>query len=331
LVVSVTAEADAASSAMDDATWRLAEVCEWIERKALAVRVNIETDRGIARTLNIRAVPTTIVLRAGKQEDRVVGFQDAAETSAWLNSLEKRQTKPDAHLRDSAASMALADQRYDEATSGYVWLWNNIPGFEDAYDYGWMGVRQSFMLKPLQSLVSSHPPAREAFGTLRDASSAAAPTFDCTDWFGPRVDWLLLNQVLGQQDRTREWFDSIKADPRYTPVIEHCARLLLQPLKEGQCWADVGRLFPDPLAALSELHKFVTFGARQGGARESAASAAVTRHMLERFRADVCVLYSGLRAAGRASDAKVVREEAIRLDPSDEMRRALEQAPGSYN
>jgi hypothetical protein len=53
--------------------------------------------------------------------------------------------------------------------------------------------------------------------------------------------------------------------------------------------------------------------------------------MLERFRADVSVLYSGLRAAGRPSDAKLVREEALRLDPSDEMRRALEQAPGSYN
>jgi hypothetical protein len=26
--------------------------------------------------------------------------------------------------------------------------------------------------------------------------------FDLTDWFGPRVDWLLLNQIVGEQDRT---------------------------------------------------------------------------------------------------------------------------------
>jgi hypothetical protein len=316
---------------MDDATWRRAEVCEWIERKALAIRVDIATDRDIARKLNIRAVPTAIVLRDGKQEDRAVGFHDAAETSAWLNSLEKRQTKPDGHLRDSAASMALADQRYDEATKGYVWLWNNIPGFEDAYEYGWMGVRQSFMLKPLQSLVSSHLPAREAFSALRDASSAAAPAFDCTDWFGPRVDWVLLNQVLDQQDRTLEWFDSIKADPRFASVIDHCARLLLEPLKDSQRWADVGRLFPDPLAALAELHEHITFGSPRRGTRENEASAGPSRHLLERFRAGVSVLYSGLRAAGRAGDAKAVREEALRLDPSDEMRRALDEAPGSYN
>ncbi len=85
------------------------------------------------------------------------------------------------------------------------------------------------------------------------------------------------------------------------------------------------------MAALAELHEFVTFGSPQPGARESESSARLTRHQLERFRADVSILYSGLRAAGRANDAKAVREEALRLNPSDEMRRALEQAPASYN
>ncbi len=95
----------------------------------------------------------------------MVGFQSAVEMSAWFSSLEKRETRPDGHLRDSSASMALADQRYDEATKGYVWLWNNIPGLDDTYEYGWMGVRQSFMLKPLGSLVNCHPPAHEAFSS----------------------------------------------------------------------------------------------------------------------------------------------------------------------
>jgi hypothetical protein len=331
LVVSVTAQSDHACKAMDDATWEEPEVRAWIEQKALAVQIDIATDRDVARGLNVRAVPTTIVLRAGRQEERIVGFHNAQETCAWLRFLEQRQAKPDGHLRDSSASMALADARYDEAMKGYVWLWNNIPGFSEAYEYGWMGVRQSFMLKALVSLVGQHPPAHEVFSALRDASGAAAPAFDLTDWFGPRVDWFLLNQILAQQDRTLEWFDRIKADPRYAAVIEHCARLLLQPLKEAHRWADVGRLFSDPLVALAELHKIVTFGSPQSEARESATSAAVTRHLLERFRGEVSVLYSGLRAAGRASDAKLVREEALRLDPSDEMRRALEQAPGSYN
>jgi hypothetical protein len=80
----------------------------------------------------------------------------------------------------------------------------------------------------------------------------------------PRVglDWILLNRVLAGQNRTLEWFDSVKADPRYAPVIQHCARLLLEPLKESQRWADIGLLFPDPLATLAESHKFVTFRSR---------------------------------------------------------------------
>ena len=331
LVVSVTAQADPACKAMDDAAWKQSDVRAWIEQKALAVQIDIATDRDVARGLNVRAVPTTIVFRAGNQEERIVGFHNAPETSAWLRSLAERQTKPDGHLRDSSASMALADQRYEDAMKGYVWLWNNIPGFPDAYEYGWMGVRQSYMLEPLGSLVGQHPPAHEVFRALRDASSAAAPAFDLSDWFGPRVDWMLLNQILGQEDRTLEWFDGIKADPRYAAVIAHCARLLLQPLEASHRWADVGLLFPEPLEALAELHEFVTFGSPQPGARESVTSAAVTRHLLDRFRAEVSVLYSGLRAAGRATDAKLVREEALRLDPSDEMRRSLEQAPGSYN
>lgn len=85
LVVSVTAQTDAACRAMDAATWRSAEVCEWIERKALAVRIDIDADREVARALNVRAVPATIVFRAGKHEDRVVGFQDAVKISAWLD------------------------------------------------------------------------------------------------------------------------------------------------------------------------------------------------------------------------------------------------------
>jgi hypothetical protein len=331
LVVSVTGAADAVSTAMDDATWQRPEVREWIERVALAVRIDIATDREVARQLNVRAVPTTILLRGGKQEERVVGFHDAAEMSAWLGSLEKREKRPDGHLRDTKASMALADERFDEATQGYVWLWNNIPGFDGAYESGWMGVRQTFMLGPLQNLMTRHPPAKEAFGALRDASAAAAPAFDLGDWFGPRVDWLMLNHLLGQQDRTVEWFDSVAADPRYAPVIEHCARLLLEPLKARQRWADIGRLFSDPLAALAELHGPLDLWAPGPGEREDRSSAGVTRLMAQEFRADVGVLYSGLRAAGRASDAKAVREEALRLDPSDEMKRALAEAPASYN
>jgi hypothetical protein len=331
LVVSVTARADAACAAMDDATWQRAEVCGWIERNALAVQIDIDTDTRIARRLNVRAVPTTIVFRAGKHEDRVAGFQDTAAISAWLAALEQRQTKPDEHLRDSAASIALADQRYDEATTGYVWLWNNIPAFDDAYQSGWMGVRQSYLLRSVESLVGGHPPAHQAFGALRDASGAAAPAFDLTDWFGPRVDWLLLNRVLAQEDRTLAWFDGVKADARYAPVIEHCATLLLEPLKKDQRWADIGRLFPDPLATLAELHEHVTFGASQPGAREDATSTEIRRLQEKHFRDEVAVLYAGLRAAGRASDAKAVREEALRRDPTDEMRRALERCPGSYN
>jgi hypothetical protein len=311
LVVHVNARSEVGNRAMDDATW--------IEGRALAVQIDAETDTELARALNVRAVPTTIVFRGGRQIERVVGFQTAIAMTKWLDAVAEREARPDPYLRESSASMALADQRYDEATAGYAWLWSNIPGFEDA---GWMGATR-FILEPLGALASNHPPAHEAFSVLRDASGAAATAFDLAGWFGPRVDWLLLNQVLGQQDRTLEWFAGIKADPRFAAVIEHCARWLFEPLKESQRWADIGRLFPNPLAALAELYYRESFGAPP--------SLALGHRLAKRFRDDASVLYSGLRAIGRTAEAKAVREEALRRDPSDEMRRAFEQAPGSLN
>jgi hypothetical protein len=327
LVVSATGS-DAAGAAMDDVTWRHPGVTAWIERNGLAVRVDIDAQPHVARELDVRAVPTTIVFRAGRHEERTVGFQDGAAMSAWLASLEAREKRPDEFLRESSIELALKDGRYDEATRGYVWLWNNIPDFPGAYQMGWMGMRGSVLLRELATLTSQHAPAHADFSAIRDASAVAAPTFDRTDWFGPRVDWLNLNQVLAERDRTLTWFDGVKADPRYAPVIQHCARLLKEPLQESQRWADLGRLFPDALAKLAEVYELANAGAPASGEREGDEMA---RLCAEEFRNEAAVLYAGLRAAGRANDAKAVREEALRLDPSAEMKRALEQAPASYN
>jgi hypothetical protein len=331
VIVSVTVPSDALCRAMDDKSWRSPTVVAWIERRAVAVQLSIATEREVARTLNVRAAPTAIAIRAGKQEDRIVGFRDATELSEWLDALEKRTTKPDGGLRHSAAKIALDEQRYGDATTGYVWLWNNIPGFDNVYEVGWMGVRQSGLADEVGSLVRAHPPARLAFAAIRDASGVAAPALDLGDWFGPRVDWLLLNRVLGEPERTLEWFDGVKADPRYASVLEHGARLMLELLEERQRWADIGRLFADPLARLEEAHARMRFGAPDPDAKQSEMSARLHRLRVARFHDEVAVLYAGLRAAGRRSDAKALRTEALRRDPSEEMRRALDQAPGSEN
>jgi hypothetical protein len=141
----------------------------------------------------------------------------------------------------------------------------------------------------------------------------------------------LLNRVLAEEESTLDWFDGLKADQRYAPVIEHLARLLLGPLKERHRWADIGCLFRDPLACLAEARKFMGRVAPSPDVRESENSSRLTRYMASRFRDDAVVLYAGLRAAGRTGDAKALRAEALRLDPSDDMRLALERAPVPYH
>jgi hypothetical protein len=330
LVVSAVVQADDGDDADADAVWRSAEVRAAIEGRALAVRIDLAADRAAARALNVRAVPTTIAFRAGKQEERLVGVEGAPALARWLGDLEGRTAAPDAHLRWSAAKMRLDDRRHEEATPGYLWIWNNIPGVEGSYDTGFMGARHSSVIKEVAALVRAHAPARAAFGAIRDAGAAAAGALDLGGWFGPRVDWILLNRALEEEDRTLRWLDAVKKDAAHAQVLEHVAILLRDTLEERGRWADIGRLIVDPLASLAQAHEMMhamDAGSIPGDALAREYAALVD----EEFRREVVVLYAGLRAAGRASEAKALRDEALLLDPSEEMRLALERAPVPLN
>jgi hypothetical protein len=209
-----------------------------------------------------------------------------------------------------------------------VWLWNNIPSLDPEYK----GVRISFMLQEIEFLVGSHLPARASFSEIRDASGTAATAFDTGGFFGARVDWIALNQALGDEEQTIEWFNWAKGDSNATQVIEHVAALLVEPLRKRQRWADVGRLFLDPVAKLSETHQSLGLASLFGPELLGTERMATVRNVAaDQFRSAAGVLFASLRAAGRIKESKAIHREALRLDPTDAMRRALDQAPVPYN
>src|SRR5215510_8243216 len=102
--------------------------------------------------------------------------------------------------RLSAAEEMVKEGRYDEATAEFEWLWDNMERIEP----GMEGVRVSFMPKSIEELVGKHPPGRQRFSEIRDrtAMRAGAHIESSGRW---RFDWIVLNEILSEPERTLAW------------------------------------------------------------------------------------------------------------------------------
>ena len=138
---------------------------------------------------------------------------------------------------------------------------------------------------------------------------------------------MVLNGLLGQDDRTVAWYETVKDDPAQ-PIVAGCAHHLVGLLGERKRWADIGRLYADPLRELANHHRMSEPPPDVEIPPEMLAP--LKTMMAQQFR-DAAALLSGcLRAAGRGPEADALEREAVRLDPSDEMKQGLAEAPTNY-
>jgi hypothetical protein len=238
-----------------------------------------------------------------------------------------RTVDDDMHHRLNAAEDLLGQGKHDEATAALMWLWDNMAELAP----GMAGVRVSFMAHTIAELVRRHPPARRGFAEIRDRAAVLADS-DMSSAVRWRSDWMVLNEVLGDDDRTLAWFDSVKADDDQVLVVDRLGQRLLPLLKARGRLSDIGRLFQDPVAHLIEEH--ACFLPPSGVQYDMPVNLPdklldlMWQSLDNAFRSDAAVLLSGLLAAGRSLDADAVDREARRLDPSDAMAAGLEKARG---
>jgi len=328
LILDATARWCQPCKLMDRTTWRDPGVEAWIAAHAVAIQVDVDAEEDAARELAIGAMPTVIAFRDGKEQDRVVGYRTAAALLQWLAGLERgessidqlRRSVPDPE-RDMQGRLRLAQallhaRRLDEAAGEYVWLWHNIARVEP----GMRGVRVSFMASAIATLVDQHAGARAQFTAIRDGAEAQAGR-DGADR-DARYDWLVLNEVLGDDERTVAWFDAVKVDAVQADVVEQVAHRLVPKLQQRERWADIGRIYRDPLAELRSAHELID---PEGVAPEMVEQ--IRGFMTESFRKKAALLVTSLRAAGRNEEAAAVETEALRLDPGDPRKVALAAAP----
>jgi hypothetical protein len=242
------------------------------------------------------------------------------------------------HDRLRSAQELVKQGQYDEAAVEFEWLWDNMERIEPAMG----GVRVSFMAKNIEELVGKHAPARQRFTEIRDRSATLAGA-DIAGTARLRFDWIVLNEILSERERTLAWFDGVKDDERYATVLDRVSARLVPLLKSHNRFRDIGRLYKDPVATLVKTHRNFEppphiaadpYPEPDPDLRPDVQR--LMRQMLQKILDDLpkhvveeaALMVTCLLAAGRTADADAVELEARRLDPSEAMRAALEKARG---
>ncbi len=207
-----------------------------------------------------------------------------------------------------------AEGKLTEALDDLEWCWfearKNPPAFFTAHFFG--------LLDDLKQLARSSDEARTRIRRWRDGLTAEL-TSDAS-----MRDWSALNVVLGEEARTLEWLESATAAVPPWLDVERDHQLVDLLVRHGR-WPTLGKLIREPLRHVAEVAKLLEVGQADSnweGATESAVTA------LRGLLRDGCArTIHALEAAGRGADAQAVREQALELDPSEQMRVALGLSP----
>jgi thiol-disulfide isomerase/thioredoxin len=332
LVLDATASWCGPCKTMDRVTWSNPQVAAWFAERAIAVQIDVEQEEALAKGFRIQAMPTVIAFRNGEEFDRSIGLKQADELISWLEAVLRGETTLGHLQKETAATPHNMKARYDlasalanggkldEATDEFAWLWEHMLEHEPAM----VGVRSSFMANEIQQLAASHRPARDRFAAMRDAI-APGPSSTAVE---PRTisDWMVLNEVLGEQDRSVAWFDETSLEVRRSPKLLRVIELKVVPLLLARKrWADVGALYPDPIATLRGKHAHLE--EMKSAPLPDEMKQQIVAYAEQSFREEAGTLHACLAAASRHAEAQAVAEEALRLAPGEAMVAALAQSP----
>ncbi|MBL8887098.1 MAG: hypothetical protein JNK16_10580 [Phycisphaerales bacterium] len=108
----------------------------------------------------------------------------------------------------------------------------------------------------LKLLIQNYEPARKAFSEIRDKLSASLKK---PSWWSSstldRQDWVYLNALLGEDELTLSWFDSIKKKQAWkqTAGMFWGEEYIQTLLKDRSRWADLTLAGRDPLSIARTL------------------------------------------------------------------------------
>ena len=166
---------------LDKTTWKDEKVQAWLESKTVALKIDAEKERDLAKQFKVRAYPTMVFIKPdGSLIASMIGYKDPTAFLATAGDRIKgitKLTKAEAEFKKDPENLAsrkayadalMAAEKYPEALQQYIWLWNN--GLSVSKNY--VGVRASFLLGSISQLAKRYPPAGEQLKAWLEAVEA---------------------------------------------------------------------------------------------------------------------------------------------------------------
>lgn len=327
-IVKATAEWCPPCKQMDKTTWIDAKVVAWVEKNAVAVQLDVDKEPKLAETLKIQAMPTMVAFNpAGAEFDRVVGYRSGADLLGWLDGAVAGKKSIDAVRKKAAgargedalkagyelAQKLLEDREFAKALDEFLTLWEDMRGTS------FTGVRGSFMVGQLVTLVDQHKPAKERFTAMRDKLGAKVKVVGVSR--DDLDDWIILNEVLSDEDATIAWFEAVKADKARKQEIDSVGFRIEHLLEQRERWADLGALLTDPVGRFQQSVEMMEMARKVRP--EAARNEFIDEANAGYLRDQASMLYAACLAANREADALAVAKAAIKYEDKPQMRLAL--------
>lgn len=309
---------------MERTTYTDQGVIDWFKANAVGVQFDVDQQPDTAKRFKIKAMPTVIALRGGEEIARSVGYLSAEQMITWLNDVKAGKVgrgapPPDVNAmsmqqRSAHAQQLLMNEKYEEALKEYLWLWENMVKREPAM----ASVRGSFLAGDMQTLAGEHAPAKKAFVQLRDRSEEVLKTDERT--FDVLDDWMVLNGVVDDTERTLAWFDRHKQEVDFRNTWRRVKFRIEPLLRDENRLSDLGSLLDAPRVKLRQ--DGMMLAAYKAGGMNDESRAAMQTYQ----RRDMAETYSLYLAVERQDDAAEYRDGVLGLDDTPEMRIALVEA-----
>ncbi len=312
---------------MDRTTWVDPEVVAWLTEHTTAVQVDVDEDEAASKRFAIRAMPTVIAIVDGKEFERTVGFMDGESLLNWLQGVQRGERRIDRLIAqhgervdengqvDTQSRYQLAQQladsgEHEKATAEYLWLWQHMVEFDPSM----VGVRSSFMASDIEELAAVYEPARTAFAKLRDDTEKR---LEAKPSWGDLGDWLDLNKMIGDDEKTLEWFDRIKLDPDKLRAAGHFAYKFEDLLVEHARWADLGRILQDPVQSVRQKASWFQISQQRNGNQEPSEYTDGETHYFIESSAQT---YAACLAADRDEEAQAIADYLFTVVDPDTAR-----------
>jgi thiol-disulfide isomerase/thioredoxin len=299
--------------AMKRTTWVDPDVIAWLGEHTVAILIDGDRRPADVRRYQVSAYPTLIAIRDGEEFDRVEAFVSAEGLLTWLRPIRdgvhpldamRQKAEQTGEMQDHfhLIGMLLGRNMIPEAAERTLGLWDELDDYRD------VAVRQPHaqIFQLVAQFAAAHPPTRQA---LEERFEAHQRDVDA-DAAAPRQvqEWILLAAMLNRSGPPLAWHDRLASDEAGRERLANVGPLLEPLLVSRKRYAEIGRLYPQPIQRVQELARH----AREIDADPAMADNEQGRQGARAFFVDVSShIYVGLLAAGREQEAAEVAEDVV--------------------